>query len=122
MAYAAGVTELSPTRIGFLIRDARRQRGLTQQELADELGTSPGIVEDLEAGHRALSVDLVNKIAEALEQPQPVGGALHLRIRGETKLSGSIKVRSSKNATVATPGPSLPNPGRTEWRGLAPAS
>jgi len=119
MAYAARVTELSPTRIGFLIRDARRQRGLTQQELADELGTSPGIVDDLEAGHRALSVELVNKIAEALEQTQPVGGALHLRIRGETKLTGSIAVRSSKNASVALLCACLLNRGRTVLRGIA---
>jgi len=119
MAYAARVTELSPTRIGYLIRDARRQRGLTQQELADELGTSSDIVEDLEAGHRKLSVDLVNRIAEALEQPQQVGGALHLRIRGETKLSGSIDVRSSKNAAVALLCASLLNRGRTVLRGIA---
>ena len=119
MAYDARVAKLSPTRIGYLIRDARRQRGLTQQELADELGTSSEIVEDLEAGHRKLSVDLVNQIAEALEQPEPMGGALHLRIRGETKLSGSIDVRSSKNAAVALLCASLLNRGRTVLRGIA---
>ncbi len=119
MAYAARVAELSPTSIGYLIRDARRQRGLSQQELADELGTSREIVDDLEAGQRELSVDLVNRIAEALEQPQPTSGALHLRIRGETKLSGSIEVRSSKNAAVALLCASLLNRGRTVLRGIA---
>ncbi|MFT3860976.1 MAG: UDP-N-acetylglucosamine 1-carboxyvinyltransferase [Micropruina sp.] len=113
------MTELSPTRVGYLIRDARRQRGLTQQELADELGTSPDIVNDLEGGHRQLSVELVNRIAEALDQSEPVGGALHLRIRGETKLSGAIDVRSSKNAAVALLCASLLNRGRTVLRGIA---
>ncbi|MFT4295785.1 MAG: UDP-N-acetylglucosamine 1-carboxyvinyltransferase [Micropruina sp.] len=113
------MAELSPTSIGFLIRDARRQRGLSQQELADGLGTSPEVVNDLEAGQRELSVDLVNRIAEALDKPEPVGGALHLRIRGETKLSGSIDVRSSKNAAVALLCASLLNRGRTVLRGIA---
>jgi len=102
-----------------MIRDARRQRGLTQQELANELGTSPETVNDLEEGHRELSVELVNQIAEALEQPDPIGGALHLRIRGETKLSGCIDVRSSKNAAVALLCASLLNRGRTVLRGIA---
>ncbi|MFT4227755.1 helix-turn-helix domain-containing protein [Micropruina sp.] len=113
------MTELSPTSIGYLIRDARRQRGLSQQELADELGTSRETVNDLEAGQRELSVDLVNRIAEALEQPQTTSGALHLRIHGEATLSGSIKVRSSKNAAVALLCASLLNRGRTVLRGIA---
>ncbi len=119
MAYASRVAELSPTGIGFLIRDARRQRGLSQQELAAELGTSTDIIGDLEAGQRQLSVDLVNRIAEALEQPRSSSGALHLRIRGETTLSGSIEVRSSKNAAVALLCASLLNRGRTVLRGIA---
>ncbi len=113
------MTELSPTSVGYLIRDARRQRGLSQQELADELGTSRETVNDLEAGQRELSVDLMNRIAEALEQPQTTSGALHLRIQGETTLSGSIKVRSSKNAAVALLCASLLNRGRTVLRGIA---
>ncbi|MCB0892823.1 MAG: helix-turn-helix transcriptional regulator, partial [Propionibacteriaceae bacterium] len=54
----------------------------TQQELADELGTSPETINDVEEGNRQLSIELVNRIAEALEQPEPAGAALHLRIRG----------------------------------------
>ena len=119
MAYAARVAELSPTRVGYLIRDARRQRGLTQQELADELGTSPETINEVEEGNRQLSIELVNRIAEALEQPEPAGAALHLRIRGETKLSGAIDVRSSKNAAVALLCASLLNRGRTVLRGIA---
>ena len=61
----------------------------------------------------------MNRIAEALEQPQTTSGALHLRIQGETTLSGSIKVRSSKNAAVALLCASLLNRGRTVLRGIA---
>ena len=38
------------TRIGTLIRDARRHQGLTQNELADKLGTSQSAVARIEQG------------------------------------------------------------------------
>ena len=116
------VTETYLDRIGGLIRDARKHRGLTQTQLAELLGTSQSAVHRIEAGGQNLSLEMVNRIAEALDSPLiSVGGngPQHLRVEGGTKLSGSISVRSSKNAAVALLCASLLNRGRTVFRGIA---
>ena len=46
-------------------------------------------------------------------------GAMNFRIEGNTKLSGEIEVRSSKNAAVALLCASLLNRGTTTLRGIA---
>src|ERR671920_557582 len=116
------VTDTYLDRIGGLIRDARKHRGLTQTQLADVLGTSQSAVHRIEAGNQNLSLEMVTRIAEALDSPLiSVGGAgpQHLRVQGGAKLTGSIDVRSSKNAAVALLCASLLNRGRTVIRGIA---
>ncbi len=116
------MSETTPASIGRLIRDARKQRGLTQQQLAAELNTSQSAVHRIEAGNQNLSLDMINRIAEALDSPlitSPTTGPINFRVQGETKLSGSIEVRSSKNAAVALLCASLLNRGRTVLRGVA---
>lgn len=116
------MADLLPSSIGTLIRDARKQRGLTQKQLADVLGTSQSAVHRIESGGQNLSLDMINRIATALESPLITagpGGATHLRIQGPTRLSGAIPVRSSKNAAVALLCASLLNHGRTVLRGIA---
>ena len=116
------MADLLPSSIGTLIRDARKQRGLTQQELADVLGTSQSAVHRIESGGQNLSLDMINRIAGALDSPlitAGAGGPTHLRIHGPVKLQGSIAVRSSKNAAVALLCASLINHGRTVLRGIA---
>ncbi|PFG16644.1 UDP-N-acetylglucosamine 1-carboxyvinyltransferase [Propionicimonas paludicola] len=116
------MTELLPSSIGTLIRDARKQRGLTQQELASVLGTSQSAVHRIESGGQNLSLEMINRIAGALESPlisAGAGGPTHLRVHGPVTLSGSIEVRSSKNAAVALLCASLLNEGRTVLRGIA---
>lgn len=112
-----------PASIGRLIRDARKQRGLTQIELASLLNTSQSAVHRIESGNQNLSLEMINRIATALESPLivPGGGrhSMNLRILGETTLSGSIATRSSKNAAVALLCASLLNRGRTVLRGIA---
>jgi UDP-N-acetylglucosamine 1-carboxyvinyltransferase len=110
------------TRIGGLIRDARRHKGMTQAELADLLGTSQGAVTRIEAGKQNLSLDTLAKIGDALDSEfVSLGhsGPQHLRIVGGRKLSGSIDVKTSKNAAVALLCASLLNVGRTTLRNLA---
>ena len=122
MSYRRGVTETYLDRIGGLIRDARKHRGLTQTQLAEVLGTSQSAVHRIEAGNQNLSLDMVNRIAAALQSPLiSVGsnGPVHLRVQGGTKLQGAIDVRSSKNAAVALLCASLLNRGRTVFRGIA---
>ncbi|GAB3927666.1 UDP-N-acetylglucosamine 1-carboxyvinyltransferase [Microlunatus endophyticus] len=122
MSYCPVVTELTLDHIGGLIRDARKHRGLTQTQLASRLGTSQSAVHRIEAGNQNLSLDMVTRIAEALDSPIiSVGGngPTHLRVRGGNKLHGSIEVRSSKNAAVAVLCASLLNRGRTVIKDIA---
>lgn len=109
-------------RIGTMIRHARLHRGLTQAQLADQLGTSQSAIHRIESGNQNLSLDMINRIASALDSDLisvGSGGAQHLRVTGPTRLSGSIAVRSSKNAAVALLCASLLNRGRTVLRGIA---
>ncbi|MFC6358770.1 UDP-N-acetylglucosamine 1-carboxyvinyltransferase [Luteococcus peritonei] len=116
------MTETTPASIGRLIRDARKQRGLTQNQLAEVLNTSQSAIHRIEAGNQNLSLDMINRIAEALESPlitPATSGTMNFRIQGGTKLAGSIEVRSSKNAAVALLCGSLINRGKTVLRGIA---
>lgn len=109
-------------RIGSLIRDARRHRGWTQDQLADALGTSQSAVNRIERGGQNVSVHMLARIGEVLDSGLvTIGhtGPSHLRITGGARLRGRIDVRSSKNATVALLCASLLNPGRTTLRGVA---
>ena len=108
-------------RIGGLIRDARKHRGMTQIKLAEVLGTSQSAVHRIEAGNQNLSLEMVNRIATALDSELISVGAppTNLRVRGGNKLSGEIEVRSSKNAAVGVLCASLLNRGRTTFKGIA---
>src|ERR671920_583819 len=101
------------SRIGMLIRDARKHRGWTQQQLADVLATSQSAVNRIERGHQNLSLEMLARIGEALDSEIVALGA------GPTTLSGSIDVKSSKNAGVALLCASLLNRGRTTLRRVA---
>jgi UDP-N-acetylglucosamine 1-carboxyvinyltransferase len=108
-------------RIGNLIRDARKHRGWTQQQLADVLSTSQSAVNRIERGHQNLSLEMLARIGEALDSEivSLGGGPTHLRVTGPTTLSGSIDVKTSKNAGVALLCASLLNRGRTTLRRVA---
>src|ERR671921_1422184 len=108
-------------RIGNLIRDARKHRGWTQQQLADVLNTSQSAVNRIERGHQNLTLEMIARIGEALDNPIVSLGAgpTHLRVTGPTTLSGSIDVKTSKNAGVALLCASLLNRGRTTLRKVA---
>jgi len=110
------------TRIGTLIRDARRHQGMTQSELADLLGTSQSAVVRIEQGKQNLSLEMLARIGERLDSEfVSLGhsGPQHLRIEGGKPLSGEIEVKTSKNAAVALLCASLLNKGRTTLRSLA---
>ena len=121
MGYGVGMSEDYKSRIGNLIRDARKHRGLTQQQLAERLGTSQSAVNRIERGHQNLSLEMIERIGEALDSEIVAlgSGPVHLRVTGPTKLSGSIDVKTSKNAGVALLCASLLNRGRTTLRKVA---
>jgi UDP-N-acetylglucosamine 1-carboxyvinyltransferase len=109
-------------RIGVLIRDARQHSGWTQSELATELKTSQSAVNRIEQGQQNLTLDMLARIGAALDSELVSVGASgpsHLRVVGGTTLSGSIDVKSSKNAGVALLCASLLNAGTTVLRKVA---
>ncbi|CAN5533194.1 UDP-N-acetylglucosamine 1-carboxyvinyltransferase [soil metagenome] len=116
------MTEPYLSRIGTLIRDARRHKALTQTELAGLLNTSQSAVARIEQGKQNLSLEMLARIGESLDSEiVSVGSSVpqNLRITGGVKLSGEIDVRTSKNAAVALLCASLLNKGRTTLRNLA---
>jgi len=117
----SGVNHDYLSRIGTLIRDARKHRGWTQQQLADVLNTSQSAVNRIERGHQNLTFEMIARIGEALDNPivQLGAGPTHLRVTGPTTLSGSIDVKTSKNAGVALLCAALLNRGRTTLRRVA---
>src|SRR3954468_13041658 len=115
------MTEGYKNRIGNLIRDARKHRGLTQHQLAELLGTSQSAVNRIEKGHQNMSIEMLARIGAALDSEIVAVGAgpTHLRITGPTTLSGEIDVKTSKNAGVALLCATLLNRGRTTLRKVA---
>ncbi|WP_244928187.1 UDP-N-acetylglucosamine 1-carboxyvinyltransferase [Nocardioides sp. W7] len=115
------MTEGYKGRIGNLIRDARKHRGLTQQQLAELLATSQSAINRIEKGHQNLSLEMLARIGAALDSEIVAVGAgpTHLRVTGPTTLSGTIDVKTSKNAGVALLCASLLNRGRTTLRKVA---
>ena len=109
-------------QIGSLIRGARQNRGYTQTQLAEVLGTSQSAIARIEQGSQNLSVEMLSRINEALDADLLSIGAprpTHLRVTGGQKLSGTIRVNTSKNGAVALLCASLLNRGRTTLRQVA---
>jgi UDP-N-acetylglucosamine 1-carboxyvinyltransferase len=109
-------------QIGALVRDARKHRGWTQAQLAEALGTSQSAVARIEQGRQNVSLEILARIGTALDAGLVQlghSGPTHLRVVGGQRLSGSIEVKSSKNAAVALLCASLLNAGRTTLRGVA---
>lgn len=53
-------------KIGKLIREVRKQKCLTQQDLAGRLGVNRVVISDYETGKQNLTLDTIDKVAEAL--------------------------------------------------------
>ncbi|MBO0842739.1 MAG: UDP-N-acetylglucosamine 1-carboxyvinyltransferase [Nocardioides sp.] len=115
------MTEGYKGRIGNLIRDARKHKGLTQAQLAERLGTSQSAINRIEQGQQNLSLEMIARVGAALDSSLvDIGaGPTHLRVTGPTTLSGEIEVKTSKNAGVALLVGSLLNRGRTTLRKVA---
>ncbi|TKH45109.1 helix-turn-helix transcriptional regulator [Paenibacillus sp. FSL R10-2782] len=53
-------------RIGIVVRELRKGQGLTQQELADEIGTSFSYIGRVERGESNVTIETITKITNAL--------------------------------------------------------
>lgn len=103
-------------KIGSLITRFRKDRGMTQKQLAESLGTSQSAINRIENGGQNLTMEMLARISDILNQEivslkQP--GTLNLKIEGGHKLHGDITVKTSKNAAVALLCASLLNRGTT---------
>ncbi len=112
--------ETTNEKIGNLIYQIRQERGLTQAEFARQLATSQSAVNRIEHGRQNMSLDMLARISDVLNKSliNIASGAINLRIEGGNELSGSISVKSSKNATVALLCASLLNRGTTRLKNV----
>ncbi len=88
--------------IGRLVNQLREERGITQESLARELGTTQSAVARIERGEQNLSTEMLSKISQALQRPivEISKGALNIKIEGGRKLSGTIETKTSKNGAM----------------------
>ncbi len=63
----------SPKQLGAYVRSARVQRGLTQQALADLVGTGQKTVSKIENGHGGTRVDTLFSLLAALDCDMQIG-------------------------------------------------
>jgi len=63
-------------KIGFLIQQARRERGMTQEELAEKCGTNKGYISKIENNLKEVRLSTLQKIVEL-----GLGGRLELSIK-----------------------------------------
>lgn len=105
-------------KIGQLISQIRQERGLTQAEFARRLKTSQSAINRIEKGGQNLSLETLGRISDVLNKPLITlsGDAVNLRIEGGHQLSGSITLKTSKNAAVGLLCASLLNRGITRFK------
>ena len=105
-------------KIGQLIYQIRQEKGLTQAEFARKLKTSQSAVNRIEHGKQNLSLETLGRISDVLNK-QIISineNGVNLRINGGHELSGSITLKTSKNAAVALLCASLLNYGVTKFK------
>ncbi len=112
-------TELN-RRIGLLIQRLRRQRGLTQAQLAQAMKTSQSAINQIERGRRNLSLASIHRFSQTLRHPIFALGSSHidLRIKGGRQLKGEISLNKAKNSAVALMMAALLNRGVTRLEGI----
>ncbi len=108
--------------IGQVVRRLRRDKGWTQNKLAEEIGTSQSAIHRIENGGQNISLELIQKLSAVLGgQILSVNNTVsqNFLIRGGRELHGEITINTSKNAAVALLCASLLNQGTTTLRHLA---
>lgn len=109
-------------KIGSLIQDTRQARGMTQTQLAELLGTSQSAINRIEKGGQNISLEMVARISDVLSTnilTLNASGKINFLVHGGKKLSGSIEVKTSKNAAVGLLCAALLNKGKTTLRRVA---
>jgi transcriptional regulator with XRE-family HTH domain len=71
---------MTETQIGARIREARRARGISQRQLAQQLNTSVRMLRAYEQNERVPDDKMLHKIADVLDSPA------HFFLRGEPEV------------------------------------
>ncbi|MBR2587159.1 UDP-N-acetylglucosamine 1-carboxyvinyltransferase [Candidatus Saccharibacteria bacterium] len=109
-------------RIGRAVEKARLEKGWTQAELAEKVGTSQSAIHRIEKGEQNVSLDMIKRLSDVFgRQILAVAddASQSYVINGGKELKGSIDVNTSKNAAVGLLCASLLNEGTTTLRRIA---
>jgi UDP-N-acetylglucosamine 1-carboxyvinyltransferase len=109
-------------KIGLLIQETRQARGFTQAQLGSALGTSQSAINRIEKGGQNISLEMLARISHVLSSDIITlnkSGKINFRVNGGRRLSGSIEVKTSKNAAVGLLCAALLNKGKTTLRRVA---
>lgn len=109
-------------KIGHLIQESRLNRDLTQADLAEKIGSSQSAINRIEAGKQNITLEMLARISEELSSEIISVNArkkTNFRVYGGRELSGTIEIKTSKNAAVGLLCASLLNKGKTTLRRVA---
>ena len=81
------------------IREIRKERGLTLQQVAERADTTAQTIGRLETGMRTLSIDWVERIAKALDADS--SELLSLPSEGDLEITGRIAATDNTPTTIA---------------------
>ena len=89
-------------KIGKMIAKIRLQKGLTQAELAEEMGTSQSAINRIESGQQNLTLETLARISDVLEKEivSIADNKLDFKVKGGLKLSGTVKCSGAKNSAL----------------------
>ncbi len=106
--------------IGGLITALRERSNMTQEDLAERLGTSQSAVARMENGEQNFTTEMLSKISEILKRDILTlsKGTINFQIEGGHELKGTIVTQTSKNAAVGLLCASLLNKGITTYKNM----
>lgn len=108
--------------IGRVVERLRTEKGWTQTQLADAIGSSQSAVHRIEKGGQNISLELIKKLSHALGgQILSINDSVSqsYSIHGGKELHGEATINTSKNAAVALLCASLLNTGVTTLKHVA---
>ena len=106
-------------KIGTFIKDLREERGLTQAELAESLGSSQSAIARMEKGEQNLTIAQLAKVSELLgRQILSLSKSIDFEITGGRQLHGSVRTNYSKNGAINMLCATMLNRGKTILHGI----
>ncbi|MBR1795807.1 UDP-N-acetylglucosamine 1-carboxyvinyltransferase [Candidatus Saccharibacteria bacterium] len=108
--------------IGRVVTRMRKEKGMTQSELASALKTSQSAIHRIESGQQNISFEMVKRLSDYFGEPilsVNTSVSQGVVVEGGHELSGEITINTSKNAAVGLLCAALLNKGKTTLHRLA---